>query len=48
MNLLNGGLFYPALAYSALELAAGVAAAGVFKVTHAVDLDGAEKEKLMA
>ncbi|CAJ1417001.1 unnamed protein product [Effrenium voratum] len=48
VNLLNGGLFYPALAYSALELAAGVAAAGVFKVTHAVDLDGAEKEKLMA
>ena len=47
-NLLNGGLFYNALIYSALELIGGAAAAGVFKITHDVDLDSAEKEKLVA
>ncbi|CAE7546095.1 NIP2-1 [Symbiodinium sp. CCMP2592] len=47
-NLLNGGLFYTALIYSALELAGGAIAAGVFRLTHEVDLDSAEKEKLVA
>ena len=47
-NLLNGGLFYTALIYSALELAGGAAAAGLFKITHDIDVDAAEKEKLVA
>jgi len=40
---LNGGFFYKALIYSALECAAGVGAASVFKFTHEVDLAVSEK-----
>mmetsp|Transcript_77952 Transcript_77952/g.252870 ORF Transcript_77952/g.252870 Transcript_77952/m.252870 type:complete len:448 (+) Transcript_77952:112-1455(+) len=36
-NLSDGGSVVPFLAYSAFELVGAVAAAGVFKVTHAVD-----------
>eukprot|EP00930_Biecheleria_cincta_P060582 TRINITY_DN46222_c0_g1_i1.p1 TRINITY_DN46222_c0_g1~~TRINITY_DN46222_c0_g1_i1.p1 ORF type:complete len:484 (+),score=81.60 TRINITY_DN46222_c0_g1_i1:200-1453(+) len=36
-DMANGGLFYNGLLYSAIELAAGAAAAWVFSVTHAVD-----------
>eukprot|EP00931_Biecheleriopsis_adriatica_P003280 TRINITY_DN10470_c0_g1_i1.p1 TRINITY_DN10470_c0_g1~~TRINITY_DN10470_c0_g1_i1.p1 ORF type:complete len:456 (+),score=117.07 TRINITY_DN10470_c0_g1_i1:71-1438(+) len=36
-QILNGGFFYKALFYSAVEFAGGAAAAGVFKVTHEVD-----------
>lgn len=36
-NIINGGFFYKALIYSALEVVGGVAAAGVFKVTHEVE-----------
>ena len=50
VNVLNGGLFYPALAYTALEVVGGALAAGVFKITHEVDLEesAGEKEKLLA
>merc|ERR1719263_1157108 len=36
-HILNGGFFYKALIYSLLEFVGGAAAAGVFKITHAVD-----------
>jgi len=36
-KILNGGYFYKCLLYSAMEFAGGLAAAGVFKVTHAID-----------
>eukprot|EP00440_Ansanella_granifera_P074276 gb/GFBE01080603.1/.p1 GENE.gb/GFBE01080603.1/~~gb/GFBE01080603.1/.p1 ORF type:complete len:454 (+),score=108.00 gb/GFBE01080603.1/:1-1362(+) len=42
-QVLNGGFFFKALAYSALEVAGGAAAAGVFKVTHAVDMAPEQK-----
>eukprot|EP00490_Sorites_sp_Unknown_P008949 CAMPEP_0114696950 /NCGR_PEP_ID=MMETSP0191-20121206/73202_1 /TAXON_ID=126664 /ORGANISM="Sorites sp." /LENGTH=456 /DNA_ID=CAMNT_0001995369 /DNA_START=65 /DNA_END=1435 /DNA_ORIENTATION=+ len=38
-NILNGGFFYKALIYSALELLGGAAAAGVFTVTHKVEME---------
>jgi len=38
-QILNGGYGYKALLYSGMEVAGGLAAAGVFKVTHAVDLE---------
>lgn len=41
---LNGGFFYKALIYSALEFAGGAAAAGIFKVTHSVDVDLPEEK----
>eukprot|EP00933_Yihiella_yeosuensis_P064564 TRINITY_DN679_c0_g2_i1.p1 TRINITY_DN679_c0_g2~~TRINITY_DN679_c0_g2_i1.p1 ORF type:complete len:454 (+),score=137.18 TRINITY_DN679_c0_g2_i1:96-1457(+) len=37
-QIMNGGLFWKALVYSALEFAGGAAAAGAFKVTHEVDV----------
>jgi len=35
---INHGFFYKAVVYSAIELAGGAAAAGVFKITHDVDV----------
>ena len=46
VDVLNGGLFYPALAYGLLELLGAAMAAGVFRITHEVDL--LETEKLMS
>jgi len=40
-HILNGGRFYQALLYTLLELAGATAAAGVFKVTHEVEMDPA-------
>eukprot|EP00933_Yihiella_yeosuensis_P075556 TRINITY_DN84_c0_g1_i1.p1 TRINITY_DN84_c0_g1~~TRINITY_DN84_c0_g1_i1.p1 ORF type:complete len:455 (-),score=137.24 TRINITY_DN84_c0_g1_i1:67-1431(-) len=45
-QILNGGLFWKAAVYSALEVAGGVAAAGVFKVTHDVDVAVPEAKSL--
>eukprot|EP00931_Biecheleriopsis_adriatica_P061689 TRINITY_DN37105_c0_g1_i2.p1 TRINITY_DN37105_c0_g1~~TRINITY_DN37105_c0_g1_i2.p1 ORF type:complete len:394 (-),score=124.39 TRINITY_DN37105_c0_g1_i2:79-1260(-) len=39
-QVLNGGGLIKAIVYSAAELAGGAAAAGVFKLTHEVDLQG--------
>jgi len=36
-QILNGGYFYKSLLYSAMEFTGGLAAAGVFKVTHALE-----------
>jgi aquaporin Z len=38
-GVLTGGLFWEALAYTALELVGGGLAAGVFKVTHAAEIE---------
>ncbi|CAK9028334.1 unnamed protein product [Durusdinium trenchii] len=48
VSILNGGVFLPALAYSAVEIVGGLIAAGVFKVTHEIDTTAEEKEKLVA
>jgi len=37
-QILNGGYGYKALLYSTMEVAGGLAAAGVFKITHDVDV----------
>jgi len=42
-QILNGGYFYKALIYSVLEVVGGVAAAGAFKVTHAVETEAETK-----
>jgi len=47
-QILNGGYFYKALLYSGMEVAGGLAAAGVFKVTHAVDCPDENSDKLSA
>jgi len=44
-HIINGGGFYPCLIYSIVELAAGAAAAGVFKVTHATEMMKPKIEK---
>eukprot|EP00931_Biecheleriopsis_adriatica_P093870 TRINITY_DN6758_c0_g2_i1.p1 TRINITY_DN6758_c0_g2~~TRINITY_DN6758_c0_g2_i1.p1 ORF type:complete len:455 (+),score=108.18 TRINITY_DN6758_c0_g2_i1:103-1467(+) len=36
---LNGGFFYKALIYSAFEFVGGAAAAGIFKITHQIEVD---------
>jgi aquaporin Z len=38
-NTANGGLLYKGLLYSAVEIAGGAAAAGVFSVTHRSDME---------
>jgi aquaporin Z len=45
-HIMNGGGFWPCLIYSAIELAAGAAAAGVFMVTQPSEYE--DKEKLPA
>jgi len=45
-QILNGGYGYKALLYSCMEIAGGLAAAGVFKVTHDVDVAVPEARKL--
>eukprot|EP00441_Pelagodinium_beii_P004820 CAMPEP_0197703086 /NCGR_PEP_ID=MMETSP1338-20131121/125258_1 /TAXON_ID=43686 ORGANISM="Pelagodinium beii, Strain RCC1491" /NCGR_SAMPLE_ID=MMETSP1338 /ASSEMBLY_ACC=CAM_ASM_000754 /LENGTH=563 /DNA_ID=CAMNT_0043286979 /DNA_START=13 /DNA_END=1705 /DNA_ORIENTATION=+ len=45
-QILNGGYGYKALLYSAMECAGGLAAAGVFKITH--DADVAVPDKISA
>jgi len=44
-QILNGGAFYKALIYTVFELLGGLAAAGVYKVTHEQDPEEAEGEK---
>mmetsp|Transcript_111723 Transcript_111723/g.360612 ORF Transcript_111723/g.360612 Transcript_111723/m.360612 type:complete len:246 (-) Transcript_111723:147-884(-) len=39
-DMIKGGVIVPFLAYSLFECIGAVAAAGVFKVTHAVDVEG--------
>jgi len=43
-HIMNGGVFWPCLLYTLVEVAAGVAAAGVFQVTQPSEYD--EKDSI--
>merc|ERR1719178_632767 len=44
-HIIGGGSFWPCLFYSAVELAAGAAAAGVFKATQPSEYEGMEAKE---